>query len=186
MNWRGLLVAVLLVAALVSGWSAWHQGAEPTVDGDGQARSDFILHDFEIIALSGEGGEAFTLRAPLLEQHPQDRTIEVETPLFLIPDGHGEYWEVRSRDAFVTANHDEIRLREDVVAEGTGGGGQPVTMNTDQLNVFPETRVATTDRRVTVEQPGSTIRGRGMEVDLSSKRYVIQSEVRSRYVPPRR
>src|SRR5690606_27885901 len=113
-NWRGLLVVVLLVAALVSGWSAWHQRAEPTVNGDGQARSDFILHDFEIIALSGEGEEAFTLRAPLLEQHPQDRTIEVETPLFLIPDGQGEYWEVRSRDAFVTANHDEIRLREDV------------------------------------------------------------------------
>ena len=186
MSWRGVLVALLLVGALVSGWSAWQQRADPALEADGPMRSDFILHDFEIVALSGEGVEAFTLRAPLLEQHPQDRTIEVATPLFLIPDGHGEYWEVRSRNAFVTADHDEVRLREDVVAEGTGGNGQPVTMNTEQLNVFPETRVADTDERVTVEQPGSTIQGRGMDIDLSSKRYEFHSEVKSRYVPTRR
>ena len=186
MSWRGLLVIALLLAALVSGWSAWHQRADPTVETDGPVRSDFILHDFELVALSGEGVEAFTLRAPLLEQHPQDRTIEVATPLFLIPDGQGDYWEVRSQNALVTANHEEMRLREDVIAEGTGGNGQPVTMNTEQLNVFPEARTASTDQRVTVEQPGSTIQGRGMDIDLSSKRYEFHSEVKSRYVPTRR
>lgn len=185
MSWRGPLVALLLLAALASGWSAWHQRVQPEAAAAGPARSDFILHDFEIVALGSDGMEAFTLRAPVLEQHPQDRTIQVATPLFLVPDGQGEYWEIRSRDALVTANHDEVRLREDVVAEGTGGNGQPVTMTTQLLNVFPETRIARTDQRVTVQQPGSTIRGRGMEVDLSSKRYEFHSEVKSRYVPTR-
>ena len=183
MNWRVALVIALLLGALVSGWSAWQQRAEPTVDADGPAHSDFILHDFELVALSGEGVEAFTLRAPLLEQHPRDRTIEVATPLFLVPDGEGEYWEIRSGYALVTADHDEMRLHEDVRAQGTGNAGQPVTMNTEQLNVFPDTRFASTDERVTIEQPGSTIQGRGMEVDLASKRYEFESEVRSRYVP---
>lgn len=186
MNWRVVLVVALLLGALLSGWSAWQQRAAPTVQAGGPERSDFILHDFELIALSGEGVEAFTLRAPLLEQHPQDRTIEVSTPLFLVPDGHGEYWEIRSRYALVTADHDEMRLHDDVRAEGTGNSGQPVTMNTEQLNVFPDARLASTDERVTIEQPGSTIQGRGMEVDLASKRYEFESEVRSRYVPTRR
>lgn len=186
MSWRTLLVIVLVLAAAITGWSAWHQRAEPTVDAAGPLRSDFILHDFELTALTREGNEAFTLRAPLLEQDPQDRTITVETPLFLIPDGRGDYWDVRSRDALVTANHDEMRLRGDVIAEGTGASGQAVTMDTEQLNVFPDSRTASTGEVVTVQQPGSTIRGRGMDVDLSTKRYVLHSEVKSRYDPTRR
>lgn len=186
MSWRVTLAVVLLLAALVSGWSAWRQRAEPAVADTGPMRSDYILHDFELTALSGEGNEAFTLRAPLLEQDPRDRTIQISTPLFLVPDGHGEYWEIRSRNALVTAGHDELRLREDVRMEGTGRNGLPVTMNTEQLNVFPDTRIARTDDRVTVQQPGSTIQGRGMDVDLSSKRYELRAEVKSRYVPTRR
>lgn len=186
MNWRTGLVLVLLVAALVSGWSAWRQRAAPVVEAEGPMRSDYILHDFELTALSGEGSEAFTLRAPLLEQHPQDRTIRIDTPLFLVPDGAGDYWEVRSRTAVVTADHDELRLHDDVVAEGTNNAGRPVTMQTQRLDIFPETRIATSEERVTIEQPGSTIQGRGMEVDLASKRYEFHSDVRSRYVPSRR
>lgn len=186
MNWRIALAAILLLAALVSGWTAWRQRAEPAAEAPGPMRSDYILHDFELTALSGEGQEAFTLRAPLLEQDPRDRTIRISTPLFLVPDGQGEYWEIRSRSALVTAEHDELRLREDVRMEGTGGGGVPVTLDTEQLNVFPESRTARTDERVTVQQPGSTIQGRGLDVDLSSKRYELRSEVRSRYVPTRR
>lgn len=186
MNWRAVLVVALLIGALVSGWSAWQQRADPALQAGDPEQPDVVLHDFEIVALTGEGVEAFTLRAPLLEQHPLDRTIEVATPLFLIPDGEGDYWEVRSRYAFVTADHDEMRLHEDVRAEGTNTTGQPVTMNTEQLNVFPETSLANTDELVTIEQPGSTMQGRGMEVDLASKQYQFQSEVRSRYVPTRR
>lgn len=186
MNWRIGLGAVLLLAALVTGWSAWNQRATPVLEADGQVRSDYILHDFELIALSGEGIEAFTLRAPLLEQHPQERTIQIDTPLFLLPDGNGEYWEVRSQTALVTAEHDEMRLHDDVRAEGTNNTGQPVTLDTEQLNIFPDTRTANSAELVTIEQPGSTIQGRGMEVDLVSKRYEFHSEVKSRYVPSRR
>lgn len=186
MSWRATLVLVLLVAALISGWAAWQQRASPLVEAEGPMRSDYVLHDFELTALSSEGTEAFTLRAPLLEQHPQDRTIQIDTPLFLLPDGDGGYWEVRSRSAMVTADHDEMHLLGDVLAEGTNNAGQPVTLETQRLNIYPDTRTATSAERVTIEQPGSTIQGRGMEVDLASKRYEFKSEVRSRYVPSHR
>lgn len=186
MSWRSVAAAVLLVAALVSGWSAWRQRADPVQAITDPLRSDYVLTDFELTALSSEGSEAFTLRAPHLEQHPEDRTISIRTPLFLVPDSHGEHWEIRSRNALVTANHDEILLREDVQADGTDNKGRPVTMTTEQLNVFPEKRTASSRELVTVQQPGSTIQGRGLDVDLSSKRYELHSEVRTRYVPTRR
>lgn len=186
MNWRTVAAGVLLIAALVSGWSAWRQRAEPVVNTIDPLRSDYVLTDFELTALSGDGNEAFTLRAPRLDQHPEDRTISIQTPLFLVPDSHGEHWEIRSQNALVTANHDEIMLREDVQADGTDNNGQPVTMNTEQLNVFPDQRTASSQELVTVQQPGSTIQGRGLDVDLSSKRYELHSEVKTRYVPTRR
>ncbi|WP_407352415.1 LPS export ABC transporter periplasmic protein LptC [Luteimonas sp. R10] len=186
MNWRFALTAVLLVAAIVSGWSAWRQRADDATAATAQARSDYVLHDFELTALGKDGTESFTLRAPLLEQHPQDRTIALDQPLFLLPDRDGRYWEARARTGVVSADHDEVRLRDDVRVTSPEGDPRPVTMNTEQLNLYPETDIASSDVLVTVEQPGSTIQGRGLEVDLSSKRYTFKSQVKQRYVPTRR
>ena len=61
MNWRTVAAGVLLIAALVSGWSAWRQRAEPVVNTIDPLRSDYVLTDFELTALSGDGNEAFTL-----------------------------------------------------------------------------------------------------------------------------
>ncbi|MDH5824002.1 LPS export ABC transporter periplasmic protein LptC [Luteimonas sp. RD2P54] len=186
MNWRTALTLTLLVAAIVSGWSAWRQRAEPVRAAADDTRSDYVLRDFELTALSGEGNESFTLRAPLLEQHPQDRTIAIETPLFLVPDREGDYWEARARTGLVTADHDELQLRGDVRVTGPADDARPVTMTTERMVLYPERNIARSDERVTVTQPGSTIEGRGMEVDLSSKRYSFNSEVKQRYVPTRR
>ncbi|WP_149194894.1 LPS export ABC transporter periplasmic protein LptC [Luteimonas suaedae] len=186
MNWRLALTVVLLVAAVVSGWSVWRQRADDTAMAPDQGRSDYVLHDFELTALNKEGIESFTLRAPLLEQHPQDRTITLDEPLFLLPERGGGYWQARSRTGVVTADHDEVRLRDDVRVTSPEGNPRPVTMNTEQLNLYPETDIARSDVLVTVEQPGSTIQGRGLEVDLASKRYTFKSQVKQRYVPTRR
>lgn len=56
-------------------------------------------------------------------------------------------------------------------------------MNTEQLNIFPDTDMAIAPGVVTITQPGSILRGRGLETNLSSKRYELKSQVQSRYVP---
>ena len=52
-------------------------------------------------------------------------------------------------------------------------------MNTEQLNIYPDTNRTTSRAVVTITQPGSILRGRGLEADLATKRYELQSEVRS-------
>ena len=46
MNWRVLLTLLLLVAAVVSGWSVWTHRPERRVVAGAEARSDYTLHDF--------------------------------------------------------------------------------------------------------------------------------------------
>ena len=186
MSWRTIVSAVLLIIALASGWALWsdrEEQVERTVAAGG--RSDYVLHDFEMVALDANGNESFTLRAPKLERDPADETMEIVTPLFLIPprEGSGDAWQVTAEHGWVSANGDELRLRDAVKAESDGSTGAPVVVRTEQLNVFPEADRVASPVAVSIDRPGSILRGVGLEVSLASKQYTLQSEVTSRYVP---
>jgi lipopolysaccharide export system protein LptC len=185
-NWRVALTVVLLLAALVSGWSAWRQRADDAPVAAQSQRPDYVLEDFELVSLDTQGKEAFTLRAPRLARDPSDGTMSLQTPLFLLPDTAEHYWRVTSDSGWVSAGNDELRLRGDVVAQTDPASGREMRMATDHLNVFPDTRVATSDAAVTITQPGTTMRGTGLHADLASKRIQLHSNVETRYVPTRR
>ena len=182
MNVRVVLGLVLLVAAALSGWSLWRNRVQDESVRAGSGRSGYVLRDFELIALDGTGKESFTLRAPLLQQTPGAKTMDLTTPLFLLPDKQGQYWEVRSKTGWVSDKQDEIRLRGDVDTRSPESDPRQVRMQTEELNVFPDTDRATSASVVTITQPGSILRGRGLEADLAGKRYKLLSQVRSRYV----
>lgn len=176
---------VLLLTAIFSGWSAWRQRAEPAPIVDSSARPDYLLHDFELVSLDRQGKESFTLRAPELARAPDDGTISLRTPLFLLPDADGTYWQVRSKTGLLTADHEELQLRGDVIAKSAPDSSRDVWMNTEQLNVFPQTNLANSPVPVTITQSGSTMRGTSMRADLASKNIKLQN-VRARYVNTRR
>lgn len=188
LTWRGTVSLVLLVIAAISGWSLWTKRNAPdeTVVADG-ARPDYVLRDFELVALDAQGRETFTLRAPSLARDPDNETMEIATPLFLIPprqgSSSGDAWQVRSDTGWISAEGDELRLRGAVKAESDGRTEAPVTITTEQLNVFPEADRVTSPVAVTINRPGSILRGNGLEVNLASKQYTLRSEVRSRYAP---
>lgn len=186
MNVRLVLGIVLLLAALASGWSLWRNRVMPENAAADAGRSEYVLRDFELTSLDSTGKEAFTLRAPLLQETPGASTMDLASPLFLLPDKDGKYWEVRSKTGWVSDNREEVRLRGDVDVRSPEGSARNVNMKTEQLNVFPETNRATSASLVTITQPGSILRGQGLEADLADKRYKLLSQVRSRYVPTNR
>lgn len=186
MSWRGILALVLLVIAIVTGWSAWRDRDDDALVATTEIRSDYVLHDFEMIVLGDDGQESFSLRAPFLEQEPGQRTILVETPLFLLPTSDGGHWEGRSRTAWVSDSHNEVQLRDDVVFTSPEGHARPTTLTTTRLNVYPYEDRAGSEELVTVVQPGTTMSGVGLEVDMRANRFTFLSNVRQRYEPTRR
>lgn len=186
MSFRLLLTLALLVAAVASGWSVWTHRPERRTTPVAEARSDYTLHDFELVVLDKQGKESFTLRAPELTRNPGDRSMALATPLFLIPAAagtSGSGWEVRAKTGWVNPDADELRLRGDVTASTAGANARPVQMRTEQLNVFPEARRATSAVAVTVTRPGSILRGQDMTALLDSKRVMFASNVKVRYAP---
>ncbi|MGH8078762.1 MAG: LPS export ABC transporter periplasmic protein LptC, partial [Lysobacter sp.] len=105
MNWRGLVTVLLLVAAAISGWALWNQRKKDNALTVPTGRADYVLEDFELVALDEQGLEAFTLRAPRLARDPNSKTMDIVTPLFLIPPragSQGQPWEVRAKTGWVS------------------------------------------------------------------------------------
>lgn len=182
MNWRTGLIVLLLLGALASGWALMQQ-RRPAVQVTDSERPDYVLHAFELTSLDREGHESFTVSAPELVRRPGDETMDLRTPVFLLPNAEGGYWQVTSATGWISADQSELRLGGGVKVNSPQDDLRPVTMNTDSLRIFPRQNKATTDAVVTIVQPGSILRGRGFSVATDTKRYVLHSEVSSRYAP---
>jgi lipopolysaccharide export system protein LptC len=185
MTRRGLVIFfLLLVGAVLSTWALWSQRDRDAGNGKVADRPDYTLHDFELTVLDEQGQEAFTLSAPKMDRDPREKTLAIATPLFLIPPKAGSKatpWEVRSQTGWVSEKGEEVRLRGGVNARSTNADGKPVRIETDQLNVFPDDKRATSTAAVTVTQPGFILNGQGLEADLDAKRVILKSDVKARY-----
>lgn len=185
MNWRAGLTIVLLLAAIACGWSVWTESGHAR-DSTVALRSDYVLHDFEIVSLDVQGKESFTLRGPRLQRDPGAKSMTLETPVFLVPDRHGNYWDVRALRGLVPDDGKELRLRGKVVATSPEQTPPATRIETEQLNLFPGENRATSAATVVLTRPGLTMRGRGLRAELDRQQVSLLSEVHARYVPTSR
>lgn len=183
MNWRTGLGLVLLAAATISGWSAWRQRDTPAPAAAAQQRSDYTLENFELVALDREGKESLTLRAPHLQRNTTDHTLDIESPLFLLPDAEGRHWQVRALRGRIDAGFDELRLQGEVVGTSPEQAATPTRFSTESLSMVPARDRVSSPDPVAITRPGSILTGRGFEADLKTRHYRILSQVKARYEP---
>jgi lipopolysaccharide export system protein LptC len=184
---RWLPGVLLFLVALATGWLVWQLRREdepvPLV---GPPRSDYLLIDFEMVALDENGAESFRVNGPMLSRHPYLGTLDVEQPRFLFPDSDGNPWNARAGRAWVAQHGDELRLGEQVEFDGPrDANGGRIELRTQDLTVLPEQNEVRTDAAVTVTGPGSILRGRGLRADLDARRFRL-SKVTGNYAPSTR
>lgn len=183
MNPRALWITALVLAAVVTGWLAWDRRA-PSAAAGGEARADYVLHDFQIVALDAEGKESVTLRAPRLARNGQDQTLDIQDPLFLLPDAQGQHWQLAAATAWVSADGEQMILRGGVRGDSPKVATvTPTTFRSDTLTVYPRRSLAQTDDAVEMTQPGLTQRGVGLHVDSAANTLRLLSQVKTRYEP---
>ena len=184
MSWRSVLGIGLLLAALLSGWSAWRNRAHTAPTSVEEGSTDFTLTDFEIVTLDKEGRESVTLRAPSMARSRADQTSTISKPLFLLPDAAGQHWELRADTGWVSPKGEELRLRGNVAGDSPKDGKTPpTTFRTDALDVLTEQDLARTDGRVTMTRPGLDQSGIGFQTNLKTKQYTFLSQAKTRYEP---
>lgn len=184
MNWRTSIGAALLVAAVFTGWLALHDRDKTPEAATDDGSKDYVLHDFQIVALDEQGKESTTLRAPLLERSRADETMTLQTPLFLLPDQDGNHWEMRGDTGWVSAKGDHLKLVGNVSGDSPKVGDiPPTTFRTAHLDIFPKENRASTDAKVTMTRPGLSQSGVGFEANMKTRQYKLLSQVKTRYEP---
>ena len=188
MSTRQITAAVVLaLLALLTGWAVWQlREADAPPSLIGPPRSDYFVEDYELIGFDEAGKEAFWLRGPRLARHPQLGTLELEQPRLGMP-AEPQRWRGRAERGWVSAEADRVRLIGDVELRSSPQPDQGVMrLTADSLDLLPEASRAETDSAVTIEGPGSILRGRGLRADLSTRDVELLAEVTGRYEPIRR
>lgn len=181
---RWLPGALLLVVAAASGWLVWQlQRGEAPAPLLGPPRSDYMLIDFEMVALDENGGESFRVNGPMLARHPHLGTLDVKEPRFRFPDSKGALWDASAGRAWVAQEGDELRLVDDVKFDGPpAADGGRIALRTPELTVLPKENEVRNESAVTLSGPGSILRGRGLRADLDARRFKL-SEAKGSYAP---
>lgn len=187
MSWRTALGVVLLVAAIVSGWSAWRMRDRSEPVASTAQRSDYVLRDFEMVMLGKDGTESVRLKAPELQRSREDESLAIERPVFHVPGQDGGAWRLGADQGWINAEGDLARLTGNVTGDSAEGNPVPTTFRTDSLELLPDQNLARTDDRVTLTQPGIMQTGVGFQANLQTRQYQLLSQVKTRYEPsPRR
>ncbi len=180
-HWRTLVTVLLFFGALASGWSIWKH-THQTTDEVLRARPDYVLRNYEITSLNTQGSEAFTLRGPVLQRDPNDRTLALQAPHFSVPDSLGRYWEVQAARGTVPAEGGKIQLDGGVQATSPPDT-PPTQIHTERLTLLLNDHGASTASQVTITRPGLTMQGVGMRANFDRQQVSLLSQVRTRYVP---
>lgn len=184
---QSMAIAVLALLAALTGWAVWQlrdRDLPPALTGP--PRSDYFVEQYELISFDDTGAEAFWLRGPRLARHPQLGTLELEQPRLGMP-AEPQRWQGRAERGWVSAGADRVRLIGAVELRSNPRPGFGVMrLSSDSLDLLPDANRAETDAAVTIEGPGSILRGRGMRADLSTRDVELLAEVTGRYEPIRR
>ena len=185
MSWRTLLGLVLLLAAVITGWSAWRMRDRSAPEADSSRRSDYVLRDFELVALDKDGVESIRLRAPKMQRSRKDESLGISKPVFLIP-GEAGPWTLTADRGWVSPDGSVMKLKGNVAGDSATDSPVPTTLRTDALELRPEKNQARTSERVTLTRPGIMQTGVGFRANLKTRQYQFLSQVQTRYEPTAR
>ena len=184
---RNVWTLLIFVSAVLTTIAVWNLRSKPHVKAEGPARSDYVLHNFEMTTLDEQGKEAFTLKSPYLERDPKGKTLNILSPKFSFPDNNGGMWYAQSGNAWVGPKAEEVRLQDkvDMFGPKTASGNQ-TRFSAPQLTIFPKKNTAMSKDVVTITRADSILQGRGLQVDMQAKRFQLLADVKGRYAPARR
>lgn len=176
-----LVLAILVVAAVVSGWLNRSTPVEPDTTARHFDQVDYFLTGFLMDQYDATGRLDYRLRGRRLEHYPDDDSVTIAEPDLLFDPEQPERWRIEAEHARSPSTElDEVIFRGAVNVERAGA--EPFTLQTERLRVEPQAERVSSDTEVVLTRPGARIVAADMHADLKENRLTL-SRVRGRYAP---
>ncbi|MCC6301691.1 MAG: LPS export ABC transporter periplasmic protein LptC [Gammaproteobacteria bacterium] len=182
---RLLTVALLAAAAAASWWWSQQQeapGRAPeTARGD---RPDYYLTGFELTEMNAAGAVERRLDADDLYHYPDRATSTLTRPRLVVYEDGRAAWNIAALRGTASERERLINLQGDVRVNYSGvDPKEDMRMYTNELDVWPDSKLAETRAAVRIEDRAGVTRAVGMTADLARRRTLLHAEVRSEYAP---
>lgn len=177
-----LLLTVLLVSVLATGWLLINQGAVSTRSATSSRAPDLFVENMDLRVTGKDGRVHYHLQAAAMRHVPRDDSFDLQQPLFRTLQGERGQWQVRSNQGRVSADGDTVWLRDQVeIRRLAGPGERPLDIATSELLIRPGEHTATTSQAVVIKSDTFRIESVGMDADFDNKLLNLRSRVRGRF-----
>ncbi len=182
-----ILLSVLALLAGYTLWLQWFNRPMPTTIEHVSEGPDYYLRNFTLTVTGPNGLPQYVVDSEYMEYVAGQDTVTLLRPtLFFDNREHRSSWWIKGEKAEITERGHRILMPGKVSLEQHDEiRGETVRLETSDLLVLPEQRLAESQTHVSLEAPGATIEATGLHADLFRERLKLMHRVRGRYhVPP--
>jgi lipopolysaccharide export system protein LptC len=179
------LFPLLLILALAAA-SLWLERAvqAPERDKSGKTRHDpdFIAEDFRITKMGVTGKPEYILSAERMQHYPDDESTSAVAPRLVQRHDNANPVVIRADRGLIAKNGKEAGFYGSVVVVREAGRGQSeLRVQTEYLQILPDSDLARTDKPVIITEGRSRLSGIGMEFNNKTRQFALQSQVRGTF-----
>jgi lipopolysaccharide export system protein LptC len=179
------LFPLLLMLALAAA-SLWLERAvqAPEHDQSGKLRHDpdFIAEDFGITKMGLNGKPEYSISAARMQHYPDDQSTDIVEPRLVQRHEDAPPVVIRA-DRGQLSNNGEVAsfFGNVVVVREASRERAELRMQTEYLQIVPDSDLARTDKPVVITEDGSRLAGVGMEFNNKTRQFTLLSQVRGRF-----
>jgi lipopolysaccharide export system protein LptC len=179
------LFPLLLMLALAAA-SLWLERAvqSPERDKSGKSRHDpdFLAEDFSITKIGAAGRPDYVLSASRLLHYPDDESTDIVAPRLVQRHEQAPPVVIRADRGSIAKNGAEAEFRGNVVVlRERGQDKSELRIQTEYLQIVPDSNLARTDRAVIITEGRSRLSGVGMEFNNKTRQFALLSRVRASF-----
>ncbi len=182
MNRRTLLLLSLVAMLLLATTWLSQRGSKPETE-PGQAGvpiTTYFIRGLDSTVTNAAGLPSQHLKSESLRHFADSDIAELKQPELTIILPQGEQWQVAAAEGRLDAKSNQITLEGKVILSQLSGN-QPLKVETERLQLYPETRYGESDTLVTISAPSGRISGVGLQLFGDERRLLLLSEVQGYY-----
>lgn len=140
--------------------------------------------DAQLIETGADGRPRYTLNAKLIEQHPEDDSVQLQVVHMILDDVDGNRWTVDAQHGDIVSAGVNIDLSGDVHVSGVlPGTDQPADITSERLSFDTRTDVVSSKDPVTLAWAGRQIHSVGILASLKDSHVQLESAVHGIFQP---
>ena len=176
-----VLVGVLLIVALVTGWFVQYEGILTDQAPPSPRGPDLFVDNMDLKIIGEDGNVHYRIQASRLDHFPYDDHSDLTDPFIQVFSQQKAIWDARSERGRVADQGDTLwLLGRAVINRQALADQQAVNVVTSDVMVKPQADTAETSAVAVITSGRYRIEGVGMLANFKESRLDLQSRVRGR------